>query len=485
MHSLIKEEIAKILRRKAWPEENFLVDRNSIIIKNLKINTFSIKKIQDILKNYKIQKLRFESCSFCKPIKIDEEDRGEDTLFNEVDLTIFLSIEFYECIFTRSINLSGIYFKYGLGFYCSEFKDRVNFGKSIFAESLILFDIIANHHISFLEAFFFTEVDIEGCYFDRNLNFSNSSFNILYSRHSYFKEVNFSKTEFRKSVLFKNCQFEKKLLLEDNSFKDGYNFCFISCVFDEYVVLDTKSEKKICNIQKSKHDNVAEKAISEYFENENCYRLQRDFFRRMKNNRLKNNDVIGASRFKVYELEMREKELKKRRDLNNRVEGWFLGFFRSISNHHTDLMSVIYSFSYALVLFALFASAYLILSCVFKGEDCLYKGLNYLLREYPKIKNCIINDIIFNILLLPLYVISNYFVLVYPKRCQKTNLFVLFLSIVFMVICPKLLLPLSLDILKGQYLLNPLSNLCVLYTIILGIITWSLIRTGQKNTKLL
>lgn len=488
MYALPKEEIAKILGRNTWSEENFLIDRNSIVIKKLKLKSFSLKKIQDTLENYGIQKLRFEFCSFCDSVKIDGQDRREHAIFSEVNFKIFLSIDFYECIFEKSLNLSEIYFKQGLGIYCSEFRGSVNFGKSIFGEDFILFDTTANHHFSLLETTFCAGTDIESCYFDKNLNFSRASFNVLYCRHSCFKEINFSNAEFRGSVLFKNCQFEKSLLLEGNFFTNDYNFCFIGCIFDEYVILDARSEKKICNIQESKHNNIAEKAINEYFKfgTEKCYRLQRDFFRRMKNNRLKNNDLIGASYFKVFELEMREKELGKRNNLSAWAEGHFLEFFRSISNHHTDLMSIIYSFSYALVLFILFALVYLILSCGFdEGWDCLYKGLYCLSKERLETQNCTTSDIVFDILLLPLYVIFNYLAFVYFKRSQIANLIVLVLSIAFMVIFPKLLFPLSLGILKGHCLLNPLSNLCVLYAIILGIITWSLIRTGQKNTKLL
>lgn len=478
MCSLPKEEIAGVLGKKEWSEENFFIDKNSIAIKNLKLKAFSIRKIQDKLKEYGIQKLRFELCSFCDSIKVNEQDRVEDTLFNEVDFKIFLSIEFYECIFKRSIKLSGIYFEQGLGFYCSEFKDRVNFGKSIFAESLILFDTIANHHISFLETSFIAEVDIENCYFDRNLNFSNSSFSTLYSRHSYFKEVDFSNTIFRGSVLFKNCQFEKKLLLENNNFRDDYNVCFIGCVFNEYIVLDTESEEKICSIHKSKHNNIAEKAINEYFDfgTENCYRLQRDFFRRMKNNRLKDNDVIGASYFKVHELEMREKELGERNNLGAWVEKRFLEFFRSISNHHTDFMSIIYSFSYVLVLFACFAFVCLYLNGI---SNCLLRkcchGIDYKIDK----------DTLINALILFVYIIFNYIALVYLKKNQFINKIVLIISIFLICKSPALLFPLSLGIFKKQCISNLLSNLYVFYAIILGVIIWSLIRTGQKNTKLL
>lgn len=478
MYPLPKEEIAEVLGKKEWSEENFFIVKNSIAIKNLKLKVFSLGKIQDKLKKYGIQKLRFEFCSFCDSIKIDEQDRREHTFFDGIDFEIFLSIDFYECIFEKSLNLSEIYFKQGLGIYRSEFKGSVNFGKSIFAESLILFDTIANHHISFLETSFIAEVDIESCHFDKNLNFSSASFNVLYCRHSCFKEINFSNAKFWGSVLFKNCQFEKSLLLEGNFFTNDYNFCFIGCIFDEYVVLDAGSEKKICNIQKSKHDNVAEKAINEYFKfgTENCYRLQRDFFRRMKNNRLKNNDVIGASYFKVHELEMRERELGERKELGTWVEKCFLEFFRSISNHHTDFMSIIYSFSYVLVLFACFAFV-----CPYLNDisNCLLtkccNGIGYKIDE----------NTLINMLFLFFYMIFNYIALVYLKKNQFTNKIVLIISIFLICKSPGLLLPLGLVISKKQCISNLLSNLYVFYTIIFGVIVWSLIRTGQKNTKLL
>lgn len=197
---------------------------------------------------------------------------------------------------------------------------------------------------------------------------------------------------------------------------------------------------------------------------EHIIQKYRSSFRKLKSNNLAYHNLIDASRLHTQELYARELELEHQKDktLKEKVEQYQLLFYRKLCDHHTDLALNI---KWLIITIGMFASMLFMIK--------LYKyGL------------CILNT--FNFYGLYLSALGSFILSALALfRCIDTmKAFVSINSIIiFWVICYKPKLIFGIANLIGDNSYNAFENLLItFYTLIVGLIIFSLQKTARKNT---
>lgn len=366
--------------------------------------------------------------------------------------------------------------------------------------------------------------------------------NVLFASWSLCLKVNFMFSRFNNealfmdmlpdSFIFNNTNFNKVKFIYSNGYQNAIkqkysdnNRCN-SFVFRNSIFQDTLTFESIINIDiEFKFDNVVFKGIVTFnktnFSNKpsfiNCtfsnqfniehkyiqYSYEdiektrdysqllnyRDMFRKLKSNRIAHHNLIDASELHSQELYTRELELdsKETKTLKEKVEKWQLWFYRKLCDHHTDILKSFHSLMLVIGLFGLMG-----LVVIIGFEYCLgYKPILshlYMIKEIYDahiqtfIKTHTLCTIAFNFFILAFY----FGILVYlisAKRPRRLFIGISYVVVIgILLISPKILIPAMGIFTDKRALLDPLSTLGGIYTIVFGFVLFSFIKTIRKNS---
>ncbi|AJC84366.1 pentapeptide repeat-containing protein [Campylobacter peloridis] len=287
---------------------------------------------------------------------------------------------------------------------------------------------------------------MENCYFHNKVYFSGVFKENAFFNNSHFKDyVDFHACEFEKIACFYGVTFNKAPNFSQVVFKDNTNLVNMKASFDF-----RNLNIAIKNINKSKDE-----AANDF----------RDYFRVFKNILIKDNNLLNASKFHKYELYCKEIELNSKKSKifsKEWIDKYQLFFYRKLCDHHTDL---ILNVKWLIITIGMFASILFMIK--------LYKhGLS------------ILN--IFNFYGLYLSALGSFVLsaLALFGCIDKMKAFVSINAITILwVICYKPKLIFGIANLIGDNSYNAFENLLItLYTLIAGLIIFSLQKTARKNT---
>ncbi|MBT0793789.1 pentapeptide repeat-containing protein [Campylobacter lari] len=412
-------------------------------------------------------------------------------------------ISFIQCIFEKKVDFSGTIFGNQVDFGLTKFEGEARFIETKFLAEYTNQKNIENNFIeavfkgkvSFARAEFKARVDFSIVRFEGEARFINTSF---FKNTIIFSEVEFNNVKFisdkERDKTSTNNTAKQIYHFQDITFKGIVNFenihieylKFKNVIFNNIVVFDDTTldnKPKFINCTFSNQFNIKHDCIQyDYNElkekNKNTYDEflnLRDLFRKLKSNRIAHHNLIDASELRAQGLYARELELthEENKNLKDTIEQWQLFFYRKLCDHHTDLVLNAKWLATTITVFL-----------------CLYflskYGLNFqhFINEYNN--NSIIKYININFI----YKFENYngFIFIfytYILIFMLWNVFRIFFSFAVILCCiinqPKLIFGIANLIGDNSY--NAFENLLItLYTLIAGLIIFSLQKTARKNT---
>ena len=379
--------------------------------------------------------------------------------------------------------------------------------------------------------FYFDIVVIFNCVFESKCYFDSSVFNKFANfGETTFNYVSFEGSKFNDDVSFYGATFQQPPNFSQVRFKGSLNAVNTEMLFQEQ---DLKNTIKKAKEKYDTESNVDKSLI--YFIND-----FRDSFRNLKNALIKDNNLLDASNFHKYELYSKEIELdsKKTKTLKDKVEKWQLWFYRKLCDHHTDILQSFHSLMLVIGLFGLTGFGVII------GFNYYYLGYKpfshlYMAKEiydahiHSFIKTHTLYTFLFNISILAFYlfmliisiliisieciprgfficiwkILRGFFIGIWkiPRGCficiwkiikrfficiwKILRGFFIVVSYVsyavvigILLVSPKILIPAMGIFTDKRALLDPLSTLGGIYTIIFGFVLFSFIKTIRKNS---
>lgn len=300
----------------------------------------------------------------------------------------------------------------------------------------------------------FSEAEFNDIKFISNKERDTSSINDTTKQIYYFQDVTF-----KGIVNFENIH------IKDLNFK---NVIFNNIVVFDNATLDSKP--KFINCTFSNQFNIKQEHIQYNFKdinkNDDFTRPSnlRDLFRKLKSNRITHHNLIDASELRVQELYARELELKhkKIKNLKDVIEQWQLFFYRKLCDHHTDL---VLNVKWLIITIGMFVYMLFMIK-LYKHGLCILNAFNFYGLYFSALGSFILST-------LALF-----------KCIDKMKAFVSINAIIiFWVICYKPKLIFGIANLIGDNSYNAFENLLItLYTLIVGLIIFSLQKTARKNT---
>lgn len=461
--------------------------------------------VSDTNKNIsKSIKEKMPKMAFINPIYFSYDIIGDSNSIPDDELSKLTQYYSYEKKPYRSIFKKEVYIKYS----CLE---RVNFSNCEFESKLALYrlkgsnEAIEFHNgINFEHCVFGGEVEFrhfvsgsplpenkyynnaretnfKNCIFKKRVDFSNSKIcNNIYFTDSIFQDsVDFSQCEFEKTANFYGVEFKKVPNFSQTQFKGSLNVVNTNLDFD-FESLKEKIKQE--HIEYNKRESI--KKPLAHFAND-----FRDSFRIFKSTLIKDNNLLDASEFHKYELYSKEIELdsKKPKTLRDKVDKWQLWFYRKLCDHHTDILKSFHSLMLVIGLFGLMGLI------VIAGFDyCLgYKPILSHLYMVKEIYDAHIQSFIethtlctflFNIFILGFYLLM----LFISIKWKIPRVFLIGVSyaivICILLVSPKILIPAMGIFTDKRALLDPLSTLGGIYTIVFGFVLFSFIKTIRKNS---
>ncbi|EAH8151912.1 pentapeptide repeat-containing protein [Campylobacter lari] len=234
------------------------------------------------------------------------------------------------------------------------------------------------------------------------LNFSNARFedNAYFNNSKFYSYADFHECEFEKIACFYGVTFDKAPNFSQIILKDNFNALNITLnfTFDD-LKKQIKQEYENFNKDTNKQEKKSLDKIANDF---------RDSFRVVKNALIKDNNLLEASNFHKYELYCKEIELKE--NWNNRetkttarksslhlkyfIDSLLLGFYRKLSDHHTDFLKVFNNIVLLVALYSvfLFMGGYEDNLKSYQYSDNLLDNNSSLTNAFKDIKNSIIQS---------------------------------------------------------------------------------------------
>ncbi|EMC9372557.1 pentapeptide repeat-containing protein [Campylobacter lari] len=423
---------------------------------------------------------------------------GETRFVNTKFLAEYTNQENIENNFREAVFKNNAYFD------STEFKTRVNFsiarfeGEARFIETKFLAEYTNQENIennfreavfkgktSFTRAKFKARVDFNMVRFDNEARFINTSF--------FNNTIKFSGVEFNNVKFISNKERDKTSTnnitkqiyhFQDITFKGIINFeniytkdlNFKNVIFNNIVVFDNATldnKPKFINCTFSNQFNIEHDCIQynhEELEEEieknhyDEFLNLRDLFRKLKSNRITHHNLIDASELRAQELYARELELKhkKIKNLKDIIEQWQIFFYRKLCDHHTDL---VLNVKWLIITIGMFVYMLFMIK-LYKHGLCILNAFNFYGLYFSALGSFILSA-------LALF------------RCIDTMKAFVSINaiIIFWVICYKPKLIFGIANLIGDNSYNAFENLLItLYTLIAGLIIFSLQKTARKNT---
>ncbi|WP_060661808.1 pentapeptide repeat-containing protein [Helicobacter pullorum] len=347
-------------------------------------------------------------------------------------------------------------------------KQPISFLNCTFKKDVIIFDFHF-HIIAMLNCVFESKCYFEFSIFNKFANFRGTTFNY----------VSFEGSKFNDDANFYGVKFDKAPNFSQVQFKGSLNAVNTEMLFQ---VQDLKNTIKEAKEKYDIESNVNKSLI--YFIND-----FRDSFRILKNASIKDNNLLDASNSHKCELYCKEVELdsKKTKTLRDKVDKWQLWFYRKLCDHHTDILKSFHSLMLVIGLFGLMS-----LGVIVGFDYCLgYKPILshlYMIKEIYDahiqsfIKTHTLYTFAFNIFILAFYLVI-LVCLISVKYLREVFIGVsYFIVISILLISPKILIPAMGIFTDKRVLLDPLSTLGGIYTIVFGFVLFSFIKTIRKNS---
>lgn len=312
---------------------------------------------------------------------------------------------------------------------------------------------------------------MENCYFHNKVYFSGVFKENAFFNNSHFKDyVDFCACEFEKIACFYGVSFEKIPNFSQVVFKDNTNLVNVKANFDF----------RNLNIAIKNINKLKDEAANDF----------RDYFRIFKNILIKDNNLLDASKFHKYELYCKEIELEEKKSKifsKEWIDKWQLVFYRKLCDHHTDILQSLNSLILVIGIFGVLNLAIIIGFNCYLGYKPILEHLYFSLDFYNfHIKPLIENNHLF-IMFVNFIILFVYLILVGFALCEKyIRKFFITISYVItffiMVTSPKILIPAMGIFTDKRVMLDPLSVLGGIYTIIFGFVVYSFIKTIRKNS---
>ncbi len=369
--------------------------------------------------------------------------------------------EFRETIFKGKVTFDSLALKARISFLFSTFKDEalflnINPNNCIFHNvefnkiNFIHIDDINAESYVFQNAVFKDALSFEGMEFER-LEFDNVLFNGV---------VTFSNTKLNTKPQFINCTFSNQFNIEHQYIKYS----------------DKDIENNINNIQ-DKNDKF--RALLNL----------RDLFRKLKSNRIAHHNLIDASELRTQELYARELELKyqENKSLREKIERWQLFFYRKLCDHHTDILQSLNSLILVIGIFVLSSVVMVVCFNYRLGYKPILEHWYFSLDFYNHHINSIIQDNYFFVVKVNFAMLFGYLILVGFALCLKyiREFFIIIsyaITLSVLVVSPKILIPAMGIFTDKRAMLDPLSTMGGIYTIVFGFVVFSFIKTIRKNS---
>lgn len=313
------------------------------------------------------------------------------------------------------------------------------------------------------------------------LNFSNAHFidNAIFNNSVFNGNTDFHECEFEKTACFYGVKFDKVPNFSQAQFKGSLNAVNAKLDFG-FESLENKIKQEHTKYNKKENANKPLAHFANDF---------RDSFRIFKNTLIKDNNLLDASEFHRFELYCKELELdsKETKTLKDTIDYWQLWFYRKLCDHHTDILKSFHSLMLVIGLFGLVS-----LGVIVGFDYCLgYKPILshlYMIKEIYDahiqsfIETHTLCTFLFNIFILGVYLLMLFISIKWkiPRRFLIGVSYAIVICI--LLVSPKILIPAMGIFTDKRALLDPLSTLGGIYTIVFGFVLFSFIKTIRKNS---
>ncbi|MCR6572517.1 hypothetical protein [Campylobacter insulaenigrae] len=484
------EEIAEIL---GISEENVNFDKNEqvYIICDKKSNQSSVIFFEKDINFDRLQEysLKFSNCSFNIKLKINKVSSKilhfeyvkfcEHVDFSGGEFSCY--IKFFMCEFACFSNFNDSIFhntfkSIGTKFKITNFENSVFEQNVYFGKNLLEKDDTEKHEFGFTK---FGVSSFKGVYFKKNAYFKNC----IFQAESYFSNINaegnvyFDGAKFKAKEVVKFYNFEcQQTISFYNTDITQINFSQISFfrnigITNAKIIHNFKSLKKQISKDFEEYKLTYNLDKVDFIPDIKTIKLDefinnfRDSFRILKNALIKENNLLEASNFHKYELYCKEMELEEKKPKvfsKEWVDKWQLFFYRKLCDHHTDLLL---NLKWLIITIGMFASMLFMIKLYNHGL-CILNAFNFYGLYLSALGSFILSA-------LALF------------RCiDKMKAFVSINAMAILwVICYKPKLIFGIANLIGDNSYNAFENLLItLYTLIVGLIIFSLQKTARKNS---
>ncbi|EGK8212362.1 hypothetical protein IO479_001587 [Campylobacter coli] len=373
-------------------------------------------------------------------------------------------------------NFEGITFQARVFFFGCIFKTRVSFKVSKFKDETFFSNIKLNNHIfhnvEFNKINFIHNDDINVESNAESYVFQNAVFKDALSFEGMkFERLGFDNVLFNGVVTFSNTKLNAKPQFINCTFSNQFN------IEHQYIKYSDKDiENKINNIQ-DKNDKF--RALLNL----------RDLFRKLKSNRIAHHNLIDASELRTQELYARELELKHKenKSLREKIERWQLFFYHKLCDHHTDILQSLNSLILVIGIFGIFGVAIVFGFNYSLGYKPILEHLYFSLDFYNHHINSIIQDNYLFVVKVNFAMLFGYLILVGLALCLKCirEFFIIIsyvITLLVLAVSPKILIPAMGIFTDKRAMLDPLSIMGGIYTIVFGFVVFSFIKTIRKNS---
>ncbi|EAK1995422.1 pentapeptide repeat-containing protein [Campylobacter jejuni] len=373
------------------------------------------------------------------------------------------NLSFTKCIFECEIKDTR-----GLS---SDIENGIFFLKCEFENKILFFNLYFKN-ISFILCNFKNNTTFQACTFKTFCNFESSVFEnfVSFDKSMFLDKVSFYNTHFHKVPNFSQAIFNENL----NIVNTKLNFTFSN--------LEEKIEQECEEFNKNKKEED-QKSLDKFAND------FRDSFRIFKSALIKDNNLLDASNFHKYELYCKEIELKnkKGKTFKDVVDRWQLIFYCKLCDHHTDILQSLNSLILVIGIFVISSVAMVVGFNYSLGYKPILEHWYFSLDFYNHHINSIIQDNCLLMIFVNLMILFIYLGLVGFALCLKymREFFIIIsyvITLLVLAVSPKILIPAMGIFTDKRAMLDPLSVLGGIYTIIFGFVAFSFIKTIRKNS---
>ncbi|TEY03882.1 pentapeptide repeat-containing protein [Campylobacter sp. US33a] len=394
-----------------------------------------------------------------------------------INFSCYERVYFSNCEFKSKVSLhiidndNTVCFLNGMDFSNCIFEDEINFKRFISGTSLPENKYYNNEQ----------DTLFKNCIFKKRVVFHNSNFfNSIYFNNSHFKDyVDFHECEFKKTACFYGVRFDKTPNFSQAIFKENLNVVNTNLNFT-FGNLQERIKQEYKDFNETKEKKSLDKFANDF----------RDSFRTFKNALIKDNNLLDASKFHKYELYCKEIELKfKKSKIFSRewMDKWQLVFYRKLCDHHTDILQSLNSLILVIGIFVL-SSVVMVFGFNYSlGYKPILEHWYFSLDFYNHHINSIIQDNYLFVVKVNFAMLFGYLILVGFALCLKyiREFFIIIsyaITLLVLVVSPKILIPAMGFFTDKRAMLDPLSTMGGIYTIVFGFVVFSFIKTIRKNS---